>query len=177
MPLNILSRRQLWTPEKKRTKLVEILSQYREAFSLHGELGRTKIVTHRINTGEAMPIKQQPRRLPLFAGEEADKCMKEMLNSGAIDPCNDEETGWASPIVLDKKKDGSWRFCVDFRKLNQVTKKSAHPLPRTDEMLDRLSGQKYFTSLDIKSAYHQIGVHEADQAKAVFVVGTWTWGS
>jgi len=156
--------------QEQRTKLVEILSRHREAFSLHGELGHTKIVTHRINTGEAMPTKQQPRRLPLFAGEEADKYMKEMLNSEVIVPCNDEETEWASPIVLVKKKDGSWRFCVDFRRLNQVTKKSAHPLPRTDEMLDGLSGQKYFTSLDIKSAYHQEGVHDADQAKTAFVV-------
>ena len=65
---------------------------------------------------------------------------------------------------------GTTRFCVDFRRLNQGTRKSAHPLPRTDDTLRGLSGEKFFTALGIKSAYHQVGVHPDDQAKTAFVV-------
>jgi len=119
----------------QRKRLISILYKYREAFSLQGELGYTNIVLHRIDTGDATPIKQQPRRLPLFAAGVADQCMEEMKKAGVIVPCNGEDTEWASPIVLVKKSDGTTRFCVDFRRLNQVTRKSAHPVPRTDDTL------------------------------------------
>ncbi|GBM57274.1 hypothetical protein AVEN_81413-1 [Araneus ventricosus] len=77
---------------------------------------------HRINTGDHPPIKQYPRRLPLVRKEEADNLVKEMIDNRIIE----ESSGpWASPIVLVKKKDGSTRFCVDYRKLNEITKKTA----------------------------------------------------
>jgi len=96
--------------------------------------------------------------------------MEEMKKAGVIVTCDGEDTEWASPIVLVKKSDGSTRFCVHFRRLNQVTRKATHPLPRTDDTLAGLSGPKFLTSLDIKSAYHQVGVHPDDQAKTAFVV-------
>ncbi|GBL97397.1 hypothetical protein AVEN_170507-1 [Araneus ventricosus] len=87
------------------------------------------------------PIKQYPRRLPLAKQEEAERLVKEMVDNGIIE----ESSGpWASPIVLVKKKDGSTRFCVDYRKLNEITIKDSYPLPRIDYTLDALNGSQWF---------------------------------
>ncbi|GBM88672.1 Transposon Ty3-I Gag-Pol polyprotein [Araneus ventricosus] len=103
---------------------------------------------HRINTGNHPPIKQYPRRLPLAKKEEAGRLVKEMVDNGIIE----ESSGpWASPIVLVKKKDGSTRFCVDYRKLNEITIKDSYPLPRIDDTLDALNGSQWFSTLDLKS--------------------------
>ena len=75
---------------------------------------------------------------------------------------------WASPIVLVTKKDGSTRFCVDYRKVNQVTRKDAYPLPRVDDTLDTLSGAKWFSTLDLISGYWQVEVAEKDIEKTAF---------
>ncbi|GBO23011.1 hypothetical protein AVEN_27755-1 [Araneus ventricosus] len=85
---------------------------------------------HRINTCDHPPIKQYPSRLPLERKEEAEHLVKEMFDNGIIE----ESSGpWASPIVPVRKKDGSTLFCVDYRKLNEITKKDSYTLPRIDE--------------------------------------------
>ena len=89
-----------------------------------------------------------------------------MLKAGIATP---SKSPWASPIVLVKKKDGSTRFCTDYRKLNSITKKDVYPIPRLDDALDRLGGCKYFTSLDMASGYWQIPVAEKDRAKTAFI--------
>lgn len=76
---------------------------------------------------------------------------------------------WASPVVLVRKKDNTLRFCVDYRKLNSVTKRDVYPLPRIDDTLDRLRNAKFFSSLDLKSGYWQIEVDERDREKTAFV--------
>ena len=85
-----------------------------------------------------------------------------MLDKGVIEPGGGP---WASPIVLVKKKSGEWRFCSDYRKLNEVTKKDAYPLPRIDDTLDMLSGAKYFSTLDLASGYWQVAMDESDKEK------------
>jgi len=75
---------------------------------------------------------------------------------------------WASPIVIVIKKDGSARFCVDYRKLNKLTRKDAYPIPRIDNTLDTLSGSKWFSTLDLLSGYWQVEVKEADSEKTAF---------
>ena len=85
-----------------------------------------------------------------------------MLDKGVIEPGGGP---WASPIVLVKKKSGEWHFCSDYRKLNEVTKKDAYPLPRIDDTLDMLSGAKYFSTLDLASGYWQVAMDESDKEK------------
>ena len=89
-----------------------------------------------------------------------------MLESGEI---QHSRSPWASPIVLVRKKDGSVRFCVDYRRLNDITKKDVHPLPRTSDMLESLVGAKIFTTLDAASGYWQIPMRTTDVEKTAFI--------
>ncbi|XP_060085241.1 uncharacterized protein LOC132564610 [Ylistrum balloti] len=91
-----------------------------------------------------------------------------MLKMGVIEKASGP---WASPIVLVKKKDGSTRFCIDYRKLNDITVKDSHPLPRIDDTLDTLSGASWFSTLDLKTEYWQVDVAEKDRQKTAFVTG------
>ncbi|GFW72432.1 hypothetical protein TNCV_3796601 [Trichonephila clavipes] len=120
------------------------------------DIGHTTVTQHRIDTADHPPIKQHPRRLPFAKQEEVGTLLREMQENDIIEPSS---SPWASPIVLVRKKDGSTRFCVDYRKLNDVTKKDSYPLPRIDDTLDTLSGHKWFSTLDLKSGYWQVEIH------------------
>ena len=94
-----------------------------------------------------------------------DAEVTKMLEQGVVKPSS---SPWSSPIVMVKKKDGSWRFCVDYRKLNSVTRQDAYPLPRIDATIDSLAGATYFTTLDLASGYWQVEVEEQDKKKNRF---------
>ncbi|GFT74516.1 retrovirus-related Pol polyprotein from transposon 412 [Trichonephila clavipes] len=126
------------------------------------DIGHTTVTQHRIDTADHPPIKQHPRRLPFAKQEEVGTLLREMQENDIIEPSS---SPWASPIVLVRKKDGSTRFCVDYRKLNDVTKKDSYPLPRIDDTLDTLSGHKWFSTLDLKSGYWQVEIHPEDREK------------
>ena len=124
-------------------ELHRFLCEFSDIFSTGPhDLGCTDLVQHRIHTGEAAPIRQQPRRLPLCKREEAERAIKEMKE-------------WSSPIVLVGKKDGSTRFCVDYRKLNDVTHKDS--------------------TLDLKSGYWQVPLDDAAKEKTAFSTGNGLW--
>ena len=130
------------------------------------DIGRTHLVQHDIQIGEAAPIRQPPRRVPEVQREIIEEEVAKMLRQGVVEP---SQSPWASPVVLVKKKDGSTRFCVDYRRLNTVTQFDAYPLPRIDETIDSLVGNKFFTALDLLSGYWQIGLTEAARQKSAFV--------
>ena len=146
-------------------KLLDLLNDYKDIFvSESGELGKTSLVKHSIVT-EGPPIRQPLRRVPVATKGVIQTEVQKMLSRGVIQPSN---SPWSSPVVLVKKQDDSWRFCVDFRKLNSVTHKDAYPLPRIDETLETLSGSVYFTTLDLASGYWQVQLQETDKEKTAF---------
>ena len=150
----------------EREDLFHLLCQFGEIFVVPQEpLGRTSKLKHSIDTGNAHPIRQPTRRIPPARRSEVTKLLEEMLEKGIIKPsCSP----WASPIVLVKKKDGTTRFCVDYRKLNTITRKDAYPLPRIDETLDTLQGAKWFSTLDLASGYWQVELSEESQDRTAF---------
>lgn len=151
---------------KESFQLLQVLRKYANVFSGDKyELGRTNLTQHNIPTGSARPIRQSLRRLPPSRKKVVEEHVQDMLQRDLIQPSN---SSWASPIVLVKKKDGSFRFCVDYRKLNSVTMKDAYPLPRVDDTLDMLSGCKWFSTLDLTSGYWQVEVAPQDRHKTAF---------
>ena len=130
-----------------------------------GEHGHTTVLQHRIDTGIYPPILQHPRRIPQSRRQEVWRLIDDMLKKDII---QHSSSPWSSPIVLVKKKDGSARFCVDYRKLNAVTKKDAYSLPRVDDTVDTLTGSKLFSTLDLINGYWQVEVTEEDRQKTAF---------
>ena len=118
-----------------------------------------------IDTGDARPIKQRPYRVPLTKRKFIEDTVEEMIAEGIVRPST---SPWASPITLQPKKDGTIRFCVDYRQLNAVTKKDAHPLPRIQDIFDSLQGATVFSICDAKSGYHQLGVAEDSVERTAF---------
>ena len=154
----------------ERKAILDTLMKFSDVFK--GDLGHTSVLTHSIDTGTASPIRQHPRRLPYAFREEVHSQVTDMLHQGVIQPSS---SPWASPIVLVKKKDGKYRFCVDYRKLNAVTKKDAHPLPRVDDLLDALKGSVMFSTMDLRSGYWQVSMEPKDREKTAFVTPDGLW--
>jgi hypothetical protein len=158
---------------RERQEALQLLQKYSSLFCTEeSRAGKTTEVKHQINTGNAKPIRQPPRSIPLAKRDEVNGLIAEMQRNGVIEP---SASPWSSPVVLVKKKDGSTRFCVDYRRLNDVTKKDSYPLPRIDDTLDTLSGSKWFSTLDLKSGYWQVDIDEADREKTAFSVGNGLW--
>ena len=159
--------------ENECQEIHKLLSEFSDIFSTGPhDLGRTDMVQHHIPTGEAAPIRQQPRRLPLCKREEAERAIKEMKELDVIEPST---SPWSSPIVLVSKKDGSTRFCVDYRKLNNITHKDSYPLPRIDDTIEALAGAEWFSALDLKSGYWQVPLDDAAKEKTAFSTGSGLW--
>ena len=116
----------------------------------------------KIDTGDACPKRQAARRIPFAARQKIADQLEKMQKNSVIKP---SESPWASPVVLVRQRDGSLRFCIDYRQLNSVTKPDLFPLPRINDLLDQLGKSKYFSTLDLKSGYWQIKVHADSQEK------------
>ena len=153
-------------PESERAKLFELIQNHHEVFVLEeGERGQTDLVEMEIDTGDSCPIKQPARGMPFAVRREVARQVQKMQDSGIVVPSN---SPWSSPVVLVRKKDGTHRFCVDYRRLNATTKADQFPIPRTDDLLDQIGKSKFFSTLDLASGYWQIPVHQDSQAKTAF---------
>ena len=152
--------------EDQRNQLRNLLNEFSDLFEPVVP-GSAKGVEHNIllRDGCQGPIVKKQYRMPLKSQEVVSEHVNKMLADGVIQPSN---SPYSAPIVLAPKKDGSTRFCVDYRALNAVTKKDSFPLPRIDDLLDRVRGAKIFSSLDLASGYWQIPMKKTDMEKTAF---------
>ena len=154
-------------PESTCLALEAILLKHADVFSQdENDLGKTNIIMHYVDTGEARPVRQSLRRYPATHVEAISQHVDKMLKQGIIEPAS---SPWASNVVLVKKKDGSLRCCIDYRQLNSVTKKDVYPLPRIDDCLDAMSSASLFSTFDLRSSYHQVEVAPQDRDKTTFI--------
>jgi len=158
--------------ESQKQFCAEFINEFRDVFSEEIIAGNCEIGEHVINLQDSSPIKQVPRRIPIHMREEVNKIIMDMKNQGVIE---ESKSPWMSPAVLVKKRDGTIRFCIDFRKLNAVTKKDSYPLPRIDDIFDQLSGNSWYSTLDLKSGYWQVKIRSEDKEKTAFSVGNGLW--
>lgn len=151
---------------KSSDALLKLKKLYPKVFQEVQGLPPARSAEHEITTVEgSKPVAIPPYRLSPLEGEALKKELKNLLHKGLIRPSN---SPWSAPTLFVKKKDGSLRLCVDYRKLNQITVKNSYPIPRIDDLLDRLSKATVFSKLDLASGYHQIRVKENDIEKTAF---------
>ena len=149
--------------DDERAGMTEMLDQFADV--LRHKPGLTSLTEHSIDTGAARPVRLPPYRVPHAYRDSIQQELRDMLDNGIIEPST---SAWSAPIVPVKKKDGSLRLCVDYRRLNTVTPPDAYPMPRIDDLIDRLGGAKYITTLDLAKGYWQVPVAEKDKPKTTF---------
>ena len=151
----------------QQVELARLIDRHLTCFSTSPtDLGRTSILKHEIDTGDAQPVKTPPRRPPMaFEGEE-ERVIQQQLDAGVLRPST---SPWASALVYVRKKCGGVRACVDYRRVNDLTKKCAYPIPKISECLDCLGDAKIFSTLDLQSGYWQIEVKEEDIPKTAVI--------
>ena len=152
--------------------LVELLLRYWDTISHDEKYGKTHVVVHAIETGNVAPIRQKARPLNPNIEIELKKQIAKWLKQKVIQPSN---SPWASPLVAVPKKNGEIRFCVDYRALNNVTKKDAYPIPNIKDNLSRLSGSRIFSAVDGAGAFHAVPIKKDDREKTAFYANNQLW--
>ena len=161
--------------ETEKGALESLLQENQDIFACRDdELGCTDLLQHRITLSSDKPIAQPYRRIPPSQLQEVRDHLDDLLSRKIIVPSS---SPYAAPIVVVRKKSGEIRLCCDYRKLNDVTRKDAFPLPRIEECMDALGGSKYFSTLDLASGYHQMMMHPEDEEKTAFTTpfGLYHW--
>lgn len=154
-------------PSEWKERVTTMLHSMSDVFSHHDlDFGRTDKVKHRIKLSDESPFKYRPRPIHPHDVDAVRKHLQELLDSGVI---QESESPFASPIVVVRKKDGSVRLCIDYRKLNLQTIKDAYALPKLEDAFSALAGSKWFSVLDLKSGYYQIEMEDSDKQKTAFV--------
>jgi len=154
--------------EEQVRQLKEVLGTYKDIFSTGDtDIGQCNLFKHRIELNNPTPFKERHRRIPPGMVEEVRAHLEQLLTGGII---RKSKSPFASNIVLVRKKSGKLRMCVDYRLLNNRTIKDAYALPRVEEIFDCLHG-KYFSTIDMKSGYHQVELEEEHKERTAFTVG------
>ena len=151
------------------SKVTDLLTRWHHVFS-HSDtdVGHTDIVQHKIDLLDERPFKQRYRRIPPALLNEVRDHLQQLYNAGIIQPSH---SPYASNLVIVRKKDNTIRLCIDYRQLNNITRKDAYALPRITDIFDFLSGSSYFSVLDMKSGYHQVAIDPIDVPKSAFTAG------
>lgn len=160
-------------PKHLHKRIRRMLEQHQVMWS--GKLGTIHATVHRIETDDkVIPIHQAPYRTGLRKREIITDCINAMLKQEVIRPSHSD---WSSPVVVVPKKNGKPRFCIDYRRLNAVTKKDTYPIPRMDDCLDSLGEAQFFSTLDCTAGYWQVPLRKEDQEKTAFAChdGLFEW--
>ncbi|GET63041.1 enzymatic polyprotein, putative [Rhizophagus irregularis DAOM 181602=DAOM 197198] len=154
--------------DEERIAFKKLIREYEDIFEYDEEkLGRINTVKHEIIIEENQgPIAQKRYKETDEKGKFIKKEIEQLLKMGKI---RESWSNWASPVTLAGKKTGNYRFCIDYRKLNNVTKSDEYPLPRIDELLEKFRKGSWFTSLDLAAGYHQVEMAEEDKEKTAFI--------
>ena len=166
-----LSGLEAW-PEDQAGKSHSLLKEYHDIFSLEKcDMGHTNATKHKIvlKDPDTPPFKEHFHRIPPPQLDEVREHLKLMLDAGVIWPSN---SPWCNAVVLVRKKDGSLRFCIDFRKLNSLTVKDFHPLPCICETLESLAGAAHYLTFDINSGFWQVPMDEESKQYTAFTLGS-----
>jgi len=149
-------------PVKAADGLKQLLFDHRDTFmSFSSDLGFCEILKL-VTRDRYVNLLGKP---PLAARDAEDEILNDMLDTGVIKPSN---SSWASPVCLVRKKDGTFRYCIDYRRVNAVSKKDAYPIPDIQDALDNLWGAKYFATFDLLSGYWQLGLTERAKERSAF---------
>ncbi|KAJ0524209.1 putative nucleotidyltransferase, Ribonuclease H [Helianthus annuus] len=154
------------SPPTYPSELQDILTSFSAVFNPPMGLPPTRSQDRHIELLPASkPVTVRPYRYPHFQKQEIERLVKEMLQQGIIRPST---SAFSSPVLLVRKKDGTWRFCVDYRAWNSITIRDRFPIPSVDELFDELHGARYFSKVDLLAGYHQIRIASGDAMKIAF---------
>ena len=159
-------------PAEEAEKARGLLWEYHDIFSLEKhDMGHTNATKHKIVLKDpyTLPFKERFQQIPPPQLDEVREHLKLMLDAGVVQPSN---SPWCNAVVLVRKKDGSLRFCIDFRRLNALTVKDSHPLPRICETLESLAGAANYSTFDLNSGFWQVPMDDASKQYTAFTLGS-----
>ncbi len=151
-------------------ELQHLVGQFSDVFS--SLPGQTNVLQHDIRTPPGVVVRQRPYRVPEARRQAIEEEVQQMLKLGVVEP---SRSPWSSPIVMVPKPDGTLRFCNDFRRLNEVSEFDGYPMPRVDELLDRLGRARYISTLDLTKGYWQVPLSETAKPKTAFSTSSGHW--
>ena len=157
----------------QRAKVWEMLTRCRLCLSTGSkDIGQASVTAHKISLYDKTPIYQRPRRFPEPVNIEIERQCEELYDIDVIEPSS---SAWSSPVVPVRKADGSLRLCIDYRRLNHVTKPERIPIPTLSESIYNIHGMKYFTSLDLIRGYYQIPITDDSKEYTAFSTARAHW--
>ena len=162
--LNDLGTKLSHLPLDQRKELAEVITQYREVFP--DVPSKTNLIEHDVDVGDSAPIKQHPYRVSPMKKELLDKEVKYMLENDIIE---ESQSNWSSPCILVPKHDGGFRFCTDFRKVNDKTKSDSFPIPRIADCIDQIGNAKFVSTFDMLKGYWQVALTQRAREVSAFV--------